>query len=831
MIQKFLVVFAMLSTTLSVQKIQAQGEFEDDTELLEEAEEVPAPPPPGDEGFEGDNNFNNTPPPPGPGPSRFRSGGRFNGGNTAPSRFNNKAATSGDSSNNTNSAGTTAPTNIPATGVKGKIPFMDAQPEDIHNENFPDTVASFDYKDAPIADVVNAIARLTGKRFIFEQNLNGKITIISPGPITVAEAWQTFLSSLSMNGLTVVPSGKFLKIQKLDEAKTGALDIYSGAYYPDGDQLITKIIRLKFLSADDASKTFEKIIKSKAGQVIPYEKTNSLIVTDLGSNVSKITQVLEELDKPGFEERLQLIPIKHAKAKDIAELVDKIINKGEDKKKNTFRPASRFGAQEKNESLSLVTPDERTNSIIVVGNSEGIDRILKLVKQLDYPLDPADAGGVYVYYVKHGEAKKIADTLNGIAQEQEKKASTSTPSSDANNPATFQAPKAKQNLFGGDVIIKADENTNSLIITANKQDYNTVTSLLEKIDIPKDQVYVEAYIVEMDAQKSDTWSMNVLKFSGSDTNTANADANTVGRAGYITGDIGSLNDIGASGGILGFGSGDKISVKIGGTVATIPNLLGFIQFLKTNLNTNILSTPQIMAMDNEESFIEVGDQVPISISNNPTASGVAQQNVQMADATILLKIKPFISPDSDIVTLNIEQKAFDISTKTPSAEQLKNSTQGIKKRTLKTNLTLKSGDVAVLGGLIQDSDRLDEKKVPFLGDIPVLGWLFKGRKTSRFKTNLMVFLSPRIIRNSEDHRKLTKNKYDDRINWVKRNLNGRDPFGENLEVIGKFANAVDEFKLEDQDLPPAESPAPRQDEDISIDELEGALPLEDESEN
>ena len=210
---------------------------------------------------------------------------------------------------------------------------------------------------------------------------------------------------------------------------------------------------------------------------------------------------------------------------------------------------------------------------------------------------------------------------------------------------------------------------------------------------------------------------------------------------------------------------------------------------------------------------------------------MAQQQVQFADATILLKIKPFISPDSDIVTLNIEQKAFDVSTKIPSAAQLRDATQGIKKRTLKTNLTLKSGDVAVLGGLIQDTDRLDEKKVPFLGDIPVLGWLFKGRKASRFKTNLMVFLSPRIIRNSEDHRKLTKNKYDERITWVKRNLNGRDPFGENLEVIGKFANAVDEFKLEDQNLPPAESPAPRQDEDVSIDELEGALPLEDESEN
>lgn len=824
MMRKFLIIFVLFFTTLSVQKMQAQ-DIEDDAELLEEAEEIPPPAPPG-EGVDNDNAFDNATGG-GSAPSRFRPNNRFGGGNnsSAPTRFS--PPTGGNDSFSGSAADSS---NVPPTGVKGKIPFMDAQPEDIHNENFPDTVQSFDYRDAPIADVVNAIARLTGKRFIFEQNLNGKITIISPGKITVAEAWQTFLSALSMNGLTVVPSGKFLKIQKLDDAKTGALDIYSGAYYPDGDQLITKIIRLKFLSAEDASKTFEKIIKSKAGQVIPYEKTNSLIVTDLGSNVSKITQVLEELDKPGFEERLHVIPIKNAKAKDIADLVDKIINKGEDKKKNTFRPASRFGTQEKNESLSLVTPDERTNSIIVVGNSDGIDRIVKLVRQLDYPLDPADAGGVYVYYVKHGEAKKIADTLNGIAQEQEKKSSAPAAASDPNNPGSFQAPKQKQNLFGGDVIIKADENTNSLIITANKQDYSTVTSLLEKIDIPKDQVYVEAYIVEMDAQKTDDWNVSVLKFENGGTDAANQDGNTLARSGFVTGEINSLTDIGTKGGIFGFADGDKVAIRgPGGTQLVVPNLLGFIQFLKTNLNTNVLSTPQIMAMDNEESYIEVGEQVPLAINTAPTAAGVAQQNVQFADATILLKIKPFISPDSDIVTLNIEQKAFDVSKNAPTAPALKEATQGIKKRTLKTNLTLKSGDVAVLGGLMQDSDSLDEKKVPFLGDIPILGWLFKGRKVTRKKTNLMVFLSPKIVRNSQDHRKLTKIKYDDRIKWVKRALNGRDPFGEALEPVGKFANSSEDFKLEDQDLPPAETPAARE-EDLSVEELEDALPLE-ESEN
>ena len=293
--------------------------------------------------------------------------------------------------------------------------------------------------------------------------------------------------------------------------------------------------------------------------------------------------------------------------------------------------------------------------------------------------------------------------------------------------------------------------------------------------------------------------------------------------------LGSLSNIAQEGGVFGFGSGDLVSVKFANTTVSVPNLLGFIEALKTNINANVLSTPQIMAMDNEESFIEVGDQIPVGLQQNVANNGQTQAIPQFQDATILLKLKPFISPDSDIVTLNVEQKANDVSTKPVLAKALADVSVGLKKRTIKTNLTLKSGDVAVLGGLMQESDQLSERKIPFLGDIPVLGWLFKGRTVNRKKTNLMVFLSPRIIRNSADHRKLTKMKYDDRIEWVKRNLNGRDPFGRQLEVVGQFANGTDEFKLEDQSLPPAESPAASE-EEMSVEELEQALPVEGELE-
>jgi general secretion pathway protein D len=766
---------------------------DEDTELIDEAEEIPPPMAPAtlESGA--------TDAPPAGTPSRFRPSSRF-GGN-APTRFS--APPSGGTPSFGDSGESASPLTVTPVAGRGKMSFADAHPEDITNKNFPDIVESFDYKNAPIMDVVNAMARLTGKNFIFDQTLTGTINIIAPRKVTVAEAWNLFLSALSMNNLTVVPAGKFLKIRKIEDAKNDSIEMYNGAYYPTGDQLITRLIRLKYISAEEIVKTFDKILKSKAGSLAAYDKTNSLIVTDLGSNVDRISRILVEMDKPGFEERLEVIPIKHAKSKDMADLITKIINKGEDKTKNTFRPASRFGQAEKNEAITMVSPDERTNSIIVLANNEGVQKVRSLVSQLDYPLDMSDAGGVHVYYVKHGEAKKIADTLNGIAQETEKKATTAAAPTDPNNPAAFKPPTQKTQLFGSDVVIKADENTNALIITGSKQDYATVLSLLQQLDLAKDQVYVEAYIVEMDASKTDNWSFNILKFGGATGDAATTD-NGIARAGYVLGSPTTLSNLTTSGGVFGFGGGDNVLVNLGdGKSTRVPSLLGFIELLKSTTSANVLSKPQLMAMDNEEAEIVVGDDIPVGLAQNIANNGQTSQLPQFKEAVISLKIKPFISPDSDIVTLNVEQNANDVSTKPIRAAALAAVSQGLKKRKIKTNLTLRSGDTAVLGGLIQDGDSLDEKKIPLLGDIPVIGWLFKSRNVQRIKNNLMVFITPKIVRNSSDHKKLTKTKITDRVEWIKRNANGRDPFGKEMEVLAKYADSADEFQLEDQGVAPA----------------------------
>ncbi len=764
---------------------------------------------------EGDSSDISNNPTPAPAPSRFQNlRDRFNRNRSGGESF------SSDTNNNPSSPVQDIKVQKVEKDKPNSITFAEAQPEDITDENFPDIIESFDYPNANIMDVATAISKLTKKNFIIEPGVSGKITIVAPTPVTVAQAWKLFLSALAINSYTIVPTNDgYLKIRKETNAKNDSIETYSGAYFPTSDQLITRIIKLKFIQAEDVKKSLEKFVSKKAGDVESYENTNSLIISGYGSSVERISRIIEELDKPGFEERLEVIPIRHAKAKDIAELIEKIIKDGSADKAgaNRFAP-SRFGQVQggKIENLKLVAPDERTNSIIVVGNQQGIERINKLIQRLDYPLDPADAGGVYVYYVRHGEAVKIAETLSGIAEESKKAVEKTNTGKDDK---TFTPPQNQRPIFGGNVVMKADENTNSLIITASKQDFRVVKNLLAKIDIPKDQVFVEAVIMEMEANNQNFWNMNYMKFFKDESgNTQNTQGEGVARVGFSGGNIQDLiNPTGGKGAILNLGDPrETIRINAGGQLIEIPSLIALISFLKEKTNANILSTPNILAMDNEESEIEVGEEVPVGGTQNFAVQGVSSITPQFKDATILLKIKPFISRDSDVVRMNVEQKIQKVSTRQIQAELLAQSTQSLTKKVLKTNIVLESGQTAVLGGLMEDEDTISESKIPLLGDIPLLGWLFKNSTVRKVKKNLVVFLTPKIIRNIHGHKSILKEKMDERIDWIKENSGGRDPYGE------RFNNLMKESTASNSVTEPSS-------EEVELD-LEEAIPLGEPSE-
>ncbi len=688
---------------------------------------------------------------------------------------------------------------------KTKKNFSEAQAEDITNENFPDLIESFDYPNAEIADIIKAISELTGKNFIVDPQVRGKITIIAPSRITVAEAYKAFLSALAINGMAVVPSGSFLKIKTARNAQRDSIETYAGDYFPTSDYMITRIIKLKYLTAEAVSKDLRGL-PSTNGEMFPYPSTNSLIITDYGSNIERVMKIINYLDVPGFEEQLEVIRIRHAKSKDIADLVTQIITKGESG--NRFQPGvPRFrrtapgadgGSAGGTESYSLVVSDDRINAIVVVGNKAGIEKIRELIKKLDFRLNPEDSGGVFVYYVRFSEAEQIANTLNGIATESKKALEEQTKGLGGGpvptNPKTGESQGSSSAIFGGDVKVIADKNTNSLVITASRQDFVIIKNLLSKIDIARDQVFVKVIIMEMNTQDKVTWGVDYYRFA--------KDTNGIGRMGFRSSDsLASIVDpSGDSGAILGFGSGDTFDITTpGGPTLKVSSLAGLIKFLKGNVITNILSTPQIMAIDNQESEIEVGEKVPVGRSTSTTGS-TTTNSPQFTDATIKLVLTPYISPDTDTVQLKIDQSIAAISDRQIKASELASSSVATTTRKIKTQIVVNSGDTAVLGGLMSDEDSETVKKIPVLGDIPILGWLFKGKTSQKVKSNLTVFITPKIVRNQSDSAQVLSEKLAERLDFIQKNLRGRDSYGEVIDNLPRrtmnIPDTNDEFKEE-----------------------------------
>lgn len=665
---------------------------------------------------------------------------------------------------------------------KGK--FARALPEDITSDNFPETIESFDFPNVEITDIIKAISELTGKNFIIDNTVRGKITILAPSKITVAEAYKAFLSALAINGFTVVPSGGFLKIRNARSAQRDNIDTYSGAYYPNSDQMITKIIHLKHITADTVQKDL-RLLTSSYGEMSAFGQTNSLIISDFGANIDRVMKIINQLDVPGFEDQLEVVGIKYAKAKDIAELIDKVVNKGQKSQSTAGGFASgvpRFGATntaattgKTGASYFLVFPEDRTNSLVIVGNKQGISRVKKLIAQLDFKVKAEDSGGVYVYYVKHGEAEKIAETLQQVAKDAGPK-TQAPPTSGAGFAPQGQA-ALREGIFGGDVTIKADKNTNSLVISASKQDYEQVMVILNKLDIARDQVYVQAIIMEMSLTDGFSASGGLVAF--------NKDG---GKSGFVP-NATDVSDVlsplaGAGNAILAFSQG-SVDVNDPLTQKTIkmPSMISFLKFVKTLGKTNILSTPQITATDSQESEIEVGDRVVTSVDTVQGTNGISTTKANFEEATIKMTIKPFISPNSDRIRMEFKQNVKQlIQGKVPT--KLEGQALALATRVIKTNVNVNSGDTAVIGGLMRDEETENTKKVPLLGDLPIIGWLFKGKEVTKAKLNMVVFLSPKILRSPTDQQNLLNFKAQERLNFIKQQ-GGKDPYGSTMDTILK----------------------------------------------
>ena len=576
----------------------------------------------------------------------------------------------------------------------------------------PDQLVSIDFNNVDIVVFIKFISDLTRRNFIVDEKVKGKVTIISPEKITVDEAYRVFQSVLEVNGLTTVPAGQVTKIVRSPDARGKSIKtrLEAEAGSPD-DGVVTQIIPLRYADPNEIKKLFTPLV-SKSSIILSYPPTNTLIITDVHSNIRRLARILKAIDITGLGQQIAIIPVQFADAAKLVTLLNSIFK-------------SRKKGKEVIEKEITFVSDERTNSIILLASEGTTDDIRQLIESLDKET-PKGQAKIHVYYLKHASAEDLSKVLQDIPQ---KKGGAKQP-----------AGKRTAPLISDDIRISADKATNSLIIMADMEDYVVLEGIIRKVDIPRAMVYIEALIMEVNVSKD--FQLGSEYLLGGEAS-AEGKQGVVG-GGFTAGDTGALASAAttiASGGApltQGFSLGlFGENISIGGI--NYPTIAAIIQAYKRDTDVHILSTPQILTTDNQEAKISVGQNVPFQTTTTASTTGSEIFNsFEYRDVGTTLTITPHISQDR-MVRLELSLEVSDLSGTSLSGQAI------TLKRTVDTTAIVKDGNTVVLGGLIDEQFDRTVSKVPCLGDIPGLGLLFSLRSDAWEKSNLYVFLTPRVI--------------------------------------------------------------------------------------
>ena len=614
--------------------------------------------------------------------------------------------------------------------------------------SYADDTVTLNFVNADIEAVVKAVGEITGKNFLIDPRVKGTINIISARPVAKDLVYPTLLSALRLQGFTAVESGSITKIVPEAEAKTHGGPTGKGVGSAQGDRLITQVYTLRYESAAQLVSVLRPLITLN-NAITAYSGNNSLVITDYADNLKRIEKIIQSLDQAPAGEPI-VIPIRYASALDIVQLVNRLM---------ADTPTTAAGAIDSSQRVVIV-PDGRSNSVLLRSDSPGrIERVRKLIEQLDIP---SRAGhNIHVLYLKNAEATKVAQTLRA-ALTGESSPSPAGPTQIATNPtgnplqSPAAAPPAAVAFSAGGVTVQADAATNSLIITAPEALYHNLRSIIEKLDVRRAQVYVEALVVEVTAEKAAEFGIQWQALEGIGRgNTQGIGGTNFGNRGTGTNIIDIATNLGSAAPGLNIGV-IRGQVFIPG-LGTITNLGFLARALESDANANILSTPNLLTLDNEEARIVIGQNVPFVTGQyaltGSTTTPSPFQTIERRDVGLTLRVKPQIS-EGGTVRLAIYQEVSSVQDRTNSAGIITN------KRSLESTVLVDDGQIIVLGGLIQDSLTDGADKVPILGDVPVLGNLFRYENRKRTKTNLMVFLRPYVIRSAQSSEKLTFDRYD-----------------------------------------------------------------------
>jgi general secretion pathway protein D len=591
----------------------------------------------------------------------------------------------------------------------------------------PDTrYVTIDFDNVDIGLFIKFISELTGKNFVIDDGVKGKVTIISPTKISVKEAYRVFESVLDVHGFTTVPAGSIIKIVPALHARSKNIEtrLREEAIAPE-DKVVTQLIPLAYANPDELKKLFAPLI-SKSSLIVSYPPTRMLIVTDVLSNIKRLLKIVEAIDVVGIGEEISVIPLEHATASLLSKSLVSIFQEATQRAKKgaPIGPVVRIMA------------DERTNSLIILATEDDTLRIRKLIKLLDKEI-PRGEGDIHVYYLQNANAEDLVKVLLALPSEEKK-----------------QEAKGKAPVISKEVQIVADKATNSLVIKAKKHDYLVLEDIIKKLDIPRTMVYIEALIMEVNVDKEFRLGVEWLGME---------DFTYHGRKGGVfagSGGAGGAGDYSGIKGLSGMSLPSGFSLGVVGEAITIgsvvfPNVAAILQAYQKDSDVNILSTPQILTTDNEEAEIKVGENVPyLTTTGTTTTTGINYESYEYKDVGVTLKITPQINQER-FVSLKIFAENITLK---KGAEEYRPTTL---KRSAETTVIVKDKNTVVIGGIIGESTERGAYQVPCLGDIPGLGLLFKSRSRSRNKTNLFVFLTPHIIENPIEARKIYDEKKEE----------------------------------------------------------------------
>jgi general secretion pathway protein D len=582
-----------------------------------------------------------------------------------------------------------------------------------------DRYVTIDFDNVDISLFVKFISELTGKNFVIDKAVKGKVTIISPTKITVQEAYRVFESVLEVHGYTTVPAGKIIKIVPAVAARGKDIQtrLREEAITPQ-DKVVTQLVPLRYADPNELKKLFAPLI-SKSSVIVSYPPTGMLIVTDVQSNIRRLLSIIDAIDVPGIGEEISVVPLEYATASLMAKSLNEVFQKRTARAKK-----GAVGAP-----VIKIVPDDRTNVLILLASEDDTGKVAQLIALLDKET-PRGEGDIHVYYLQNANAEDLAKVLMAI------------PAQQAKAPKKGAAP-----VISREVQIVPDKATNALVITAKKDDFLVLEDVIRKLDIARRMVYIEALLIEVDMNKD--FELGV-QWELAETVGSHEGRNVAAFGASLAGDVLTPLGTGFSLGVLGE------AINISGV--DFPSIAAVIKAVETDTDVNILSTPQIMTTDNEEAEIIVAKNIPFQTRVETGGEGTLGREFatfEYRDVGVTLNITPQIS-QARFVRLKISEVVEQVIEE-ESALGLPTTL----KREAKTTVIVQDGHTVVIGGLIDRTRTEGTTKTPCLGNIPGLGWLFKAVSTRDDRQNLYFFLTPHIVENPQEARALYEQKKEE----------------------------------------------------------------------